>query len=148
MDTATDLSTMRSALAEFFHGLQISLLQLLGMMIGAGASFSITLDRFGYSLERLRDESLSTGILIGLYTVAIALIGTWTSLGLLGRWAGRTGGRPLRVLVQIAGIVIAAWMTLPGAFAATLVIMKWYGDYLEEQNKSTELNRASTDTTE
>lgn len=117
------------------------------MMIGAGISLPITLNYFGYSMERLPEHIIFPGVLIGLYTAAIAMIGTWTSLGLLGRWAGRTGGRTRRLGVQILGISIAAWLTLPGAIAFTLAAMKLFGDYLAAKENSKSANREMPDDT-
>ena len=128
---------MKSVFASFFDGLQISLLQLFGMMLGAAISLSITLDRFDVFLKEQPERIVFWGVFIGLYTVGIALIGTWTSLGLLGRWAGRNGGRLGRLLIQILGITIAAWITLPGAMAATLIAMIVVGNYLEAREQST-----------
>ena len=127
---------MKSVFASFFDGLQISLLQLFGMMLGAAISLSITLNYFGIFLKEQPERIVFWGVFIGLYTVGLALIGTWTSLGLLGRWAGRYGGRLGRLLIQILGITIAAWVTLPGAMAVTLIAMIVVGNYLEAQEQS------------
>jgi len=127
---------MKSILASLFDGLQLSLLQLFGMMVGAAISLSISLNYFGNVLKEQPERIVFWGLFIGLYTVGLTLIGTWTSLGLLGRWAGRNGGRLGRLLIQILGITIAAWITLPGAMAVTLLAMIVVGNYLEAQEQS------------
>ncbi len=124
---------MKSTLSAFFDGLQLSLLHFFGMAIGAALTLPITLKYSGQIFDRNSGQTVFFGILLGLYTISIVIIGTWTSLGLLGRWAGRIGGRGLRLCVQIIGITMAAWLTLPLAIVVTLVLMAIVGNYVEDR---------------
>ncbi|MBI3831110.1 MAG: hypothetical protein HY291_16445 [Planctomycetes bacterium] len=117
-----------SLLSEIFKGLQFSTALLLGLTIGTGLAVPLVLHQAEAAFGPV-DEFTPVGfVFLGLYVLAVALLGTWTSLGLFGRWAGRAGGRPVRLAVQIAGIALAAFVTLPVALIATVLLMILKGE--------------------
>ncbi|MCZ7645238.1 MAG: hypothetical protein M5U26_08135 [Planctomycetota bacterium] len=103
---------------------------LAGVALGAMVATPIVLDQ-AWTLNIAKAPlDLFTGLeLLGFcaYLFGVALVGTWTSLGLLGVWAGRKGGRPLRLAVQVLGIAAAAYATLPGAICLTVIAMHLKG---------------------
>lgn len=110
-------------------GLRFSILVLLGLVFGTGLAAAIVLDHFHWLLgEELGGGAMA---LMGVYLLLVGILGTWTSLGAFGTWAGRCGGRKLRFVIQVAGIVLAAWMTLPLFFFLTLALMWWKGKRAE-----------------
>lgn len=108
-----------------FGGLRFSVFLLFGVVAGAGLAAPIVLEHFKWMLG----DELGGGAMavVGVYLLAVAVVGTWASLGAFGCWAGQTGGRKLRFAVQVLGIVLAAIVTLPLAVLATGVLMVWKG---------------------
>jgi hypothetical protein len=111
--------------ADFFRDLRFSIYLLFGFVFGTALSVPFVLDYF----RMLFGEELSGGamVAVGVYLFLVGILGTWMSLGAFGVWAGRCGGRPLRLIVQVLGILLTAWMTLPIAVLATIVLMWWLG---------------------
>jgi len=113
------------SVAGFFSDLRFSIFLLFGLVFGAGAAAPIVLRHF----QALFGQELSAGVMasVGVYLLLVCTVGTWASLGACGAWAGRHGGRALRFAVQVVGIALAAWMTLPLAIVVTLALMWWQG---------------------
>jgi hypothetical protein len=112
-----------------FGGLRFSIFLLFGVVFGSGLAAPIVLEHFRWMLG----DELGGGAMavVGVYLLAIAVVGTWAFLGAFGCWAGRFGGRKLRFVVQVLGIVLAAVVTLPVAIIATGVLMAWKGRSVE-----------------
>ncbi len=109
--------------------LQYSIFLLWGLAAGAGLAAPIVLAQAEALKWRATIEAGEPLALLGFgsYLLAAALLGTWNGLGGFGVWAGRTGGRALRLVVQVAGIVAVAALTLPLASVMTLYWMAWKG---------------------
>ena len=123
-----DLDTTTTApgfWALYLRGFNFSIFTLWGLVLGAGLSVPIVLEQ--YHAWWSEDLTLSSMAGLGAYLLVVAFLGTWLSLGLLGEWAGRKGGRMLRLLVQISGILLAACLTLFCAFPVVFVAMVWSG---------------------
>jgi len=110
---------------SFFSDVRFSIYLLFGFVFGAGLSVPIAFGHFRMLFGR--DLSGWELVCVGLYILVIGILGTWASLGAFGVWAGACGGRKLRFIVQVLGIVAATWLTLPGAIVVTLALMWWKG---------------------
>ena len=121
-------------LKSIFSGLQISLLQLLGLVIGYALALPISLNiEFRLSVEAASTELSPTNFIwLGINVLLVGIVGTWTSLGLFGRAARISGGKKMVLLVQVLGIIIAARVTLPVAVFLTIVIMITRGNAKEQ----------------
>lgn len=108
-------------LSAVFKDLHVSIVQLLGGTIGAGISIPITQGFWKWFVGAQRDGGEALGL--GVYTLLLSIVGTWLFLGLFGRAARRFGGRPLQFIVQVTGIAISAWMSLPTAVVVTFIAM-------------------------
>jgi hypothetical protein len=124
-------TTFSSLMAGFFRGLHFSIFTLWGLVFGAGLSVPIVLNYWRYAFGM--ELTWTSAIGLGCYLLLVGLLGTWLSLGLLGAWAGRTGGRPLRLVVQVCGILLTACLTLFCAMPLTLLAMAWVGRHPRSQ---------------
>lgn len=116
-----------------FKNLQLSIVQLLAGTIGAGISIPITQEHWGWFRDARGNAADAVGL--GVYTLLISITGTWLFLGLFGRRAREAGGRWLQFAVQVVGIAITAWMTLPSAIVVTLTAMALIGNEVEDRKK-------------
>lgn len=132
--SVADIKIPDSSLNIFIEGLQISLIHLLGMTIGAGMIIPIVMYQIQFYQNEVVDLSIGNVILMGIYNICLVMVGTWTSLGAFGRWAGNRGGVLLRIVVQLLGIVIGALLTLPVAYVVTLILMWRIGSRTESKN--------------
>jgi hypothetical protein len=116
----------------FFYGLQLSLTHFLGMTIGAGIAIPIVISTHSLFSKLHVEPTLKHGVLLGIYIVAVVLLGTWTYLGAFGNWAGRNGGTGMRLFVQVAGIVLVAFMGLILSLLVTLLVMHVIGSAVND----------------
>lgn len=123
-----------------FDGLHLSIAQLIGGMVGAGVAVPITQSVWGFFGNAQNDGVQA--LLLGLYALSLAVCGTWLFLGLLGRWARRSGGRGLQFVVQVGGIAVAAVLSLPGTVVVTLVAMDLTARWMKYKNREGGRHRA------